>query len=50
MHEGKRVRFHVQVGDHGGFKITDPDKCPEPYRTMSYEFSDAIYKRYPLPE
>lgn len=40
--EGSRHRFHMQITDEGVFKITDPVKCPEPYRTYEAALSDTI--------
>lgn len=42
-YEGERHRFHVQIYDNSEFQITDPAKCPAPYRGLSKAFSDAIY-------
>jgi hypothetical protein len=43
MHEGKKVRFHVQRKGEGEFYITDKEHCPEPYRGLEPEFNKAIF-------
>lgn len=41
QHEGKRLRFHMQLRD-GGFYITDPTICPAEYLALEAELSSAI--------
>lgn len=42
LHEGKKVRFHMQRKGEGEFYITDPDKVPEPYKGLQAALNEAI--------
>ncbi len=44
LHEGKKLRFHLQRKGDGDFYITDKDHCPEPNRALEPEFSAAIFE------
>lgn len=43
LHEGKQLRFHMQLRD-GAFYITDPSVCPPEYMALEAALSDAILK------
>lgn len=42
MHEGRKIRFHMQANMSGDFKITDPQACPEVYHRTEEQLSNAI--------
>lgn len=42
MHEGDKVRFHMQADDNGDFKITDQQSCPAIYHKTEEQLSNAI--------
>ena len=42
LHEGVKVRFHMQVTEEGRFRITDPNRCPQPYLEFEPYLSEAI--------
>jgi len=42
MHEGKRIRFHMQVTGNGEFVITDKYHCPEIYVGLEKTLSERI--------
>jgi hypothetical protein len=44
LHEGKRVRFHMQVNNEGVFYITDLSSCPQIHHCLEHTLSDAILK------
>jgi hypothetical protein len=39
---GRKMRFHMQRNLSGAFYITDPNACPEIYRTLEPEFNQLI--------
>jgi hypothetical protein len=42
MHNGKRIRFHMQANPDGDFYITDKDHCPIEYHKAEELLSKAI--------
>ena len=44
LHEGKKVRFHMQIADDGKFYIAAKHACPEMYLPLESTLSDAILK------
>ena len=44
LHEGKRLRFHMQIDSHGKFKITDREYCPTIFHPLEEALSQTILK------
>ena len=42
LHDGAKVRFHMQVNANGQFKITDRNSCPKDYLAFEPYLSEAI--------
>ncbi|MDT3401298.1 hypothetical protein [Mucilaginibacter terrae] len=42
VHEGRKVRFHMQADPNGNFRITDPASCPEIYHRTEEQLNNAI--------
>jgi hypothetical protein len=43
-YEGKKCRFHMEIGDDGNFHITDKTVCPAVFLPLEATMSDAIKK------
>jgi len=42
LHDGAKVRFHMQVNEEGKFLITDRNSCPQAYLAFEPYLSEAI--------
>ena len=44
LHDGKKIRFHMQLEADGKFRVADKPACPTSYHHLEDTMSDAILK------
>lgn len=44
--EDRQHRFHMNKGDFDQFRIVQKSDCPEPFRHLEQQLSDAIRQQY----